>query len=105
MKLVLAIVHHDDADAVADALRNAGIRFTRIPSFGGFLGVPNDTYLMALDEDAVPGALGALGAVSHAREVEVPLVLLERLADWKAQTVAHGGATVLIVDLDRIVRL
>ncbi len=104
-KLLVAIVHHDDAEAVADGLRDARIRFTRIPSFGGFLGEPNETYLMAVADDEVEQALRTLESVSHPREVEVPLVLLDRLADWKAQTVAHGGATVLVVDLDRIVRI
>jgi uncharacterized protein YaaQ len=104
-KLLVAIVHHDDAEAVADGLRQARIRFTRIPSFGGFLGEPNETYLMAVADDEVEHALTTLEGVSHPREVEVPLVLLDRLADWKAQTVAHGGATVLIVDLERIVRI
>ena len=104
-KLLVAIVHHDDAEAVSDALRNARFRFTRIPSFGGFLGEPNETYLMAVSEAEVGRVLETLEAVSHPREVEVPLVLLDRLADWKAQTVAHGGATVLIVDLERIVRI
>jgi hypothetical protein len=43
--------------------------------------------------------------VCHARDVEVPLVLTERLADWQARTVAHGGATILVADLDRIIRI
>ena len=43
--------------------------------------------------------------VCHSRDVEVPLVLLERLADWKARTVTHGGATLLIADLSAIVHI
>ena len=104
-KLLVAIVHADDADAVTDSLRGAGIPFTRIRSLGGFLGEPNETFFLAVEADRVSAALGALEAVSHTREVEVPLVLLERLADWKARTVTHGGATVLIIDLAGIVRI
>jgi uncharacterized protein YaaQ len=104
-KLLIAIIHRDDADAVSDALRAAAIRFTRVPSLGGFLGEPNETYLMAVEAGRVTVALAALDAVAQTREVDVPLVLLERLTDWQAQTVAHGGATVLIVDLAAIVRL
>jgi uncharacterized protein YaaQ len=104
-KLLIAIIHRDDADPVSDALRAAGVRFTRLPSLGGFLGEPNETYLMAVEVGQVPVALHALESVSHTREVEVPLVLLERLTDWQARTVAHGGATVLILDLAGIVRL
>jgi uncharacterized protein YaaQ len=104
-KLLVAIVHHDDADAVSDGLRDAGLRFTRIPSLGGFLGEPNETYLIAVERERVSDALDALAAVSHTREVEVPLVLLERLSEWKARSVSYGGATVLIIDLEGIVRL
>jgi uncharacterized protein YaaQ len=104
-KLLIAIIHRDDADTVSDALRDAGIRFTRLASLGGFLGEPNETYLMAVEAGRVPAALTALEGVAQTREVEVPLVLLERLSDWQAKTVAHGGATVLIVDLAAIVRL
>ena len=104
-KLLVAIVHADDATAAADALRGAGHRFTQLPSVGGFLGEANATFLLATEDDRVEAVLAALAAVCRPREVEVPLVLLERLADWKARTVAHGGATVLVADLERIVRL
>ncbi len=104
-KLLFAIVHGDDAAAAADALRRAGHRFTQLPSLGGLLGEPNATFLLAAEDDRVEAILGTLSEVCRPREVEVPLVLLERLADWKARTVAHGGATVLVVDLERTVRL
>jgi uncharacterized protein YaaQ len=104
-RLLVAIVHHDDADRVSDALREAGLRSTRIPSFGGFLGEPNETYLIAVERERVSVALDALASVSQTRQVDVPLVLLGRLSDWKAKSVSYGGATVLIVDLEGIVRL
>jgi len=104
-KLLIAIVHHDDGPAVGEGLRAAGHRFTTIPTVGGFLGEPNATILLAAEEEAVDGILGVIDAACSTRDVEVPLVLLERLQDWEARTVTHGGATVLIADLDRIVRL
>lgn len=104
-KLLVAVVHADDAAAAADALRRAGHRFTRLPSVGGFLDEANATFFLATDDDRVDAVLACLAEVCRPRQVEVPLVLLERLADWKARTVAHGGATVLVVDLERIVRL
>jgi uncharacterized protein YaaQ len=104
-KLLIAVVHHDDADSVADALRDEGLRFTRVPTVGGFLGEPNATYVLAVEEDQVEEALRTIESGCEARDVEVPLVLLDRLRDWDARTVAHGGATVLIADLERIVRL
>ena len=43
--------------------------------------------------------------VCHARDVDIPLVLTERLADWQARTVSYGSATILVAELDRIIRI
>jgi uncharacterized protein YaaQ len=104
-KLLIAIVHEDDIDAATDALRDHGTRFTRIPTIGGFLGEPNETFLMAVEDDLVDRVLEVLDKACSSREVEVPLVLLERLHEWRARTVAHGGVTVFVADLERIVKL
>jgi uncharacterized protein YaaQ len=104
-KLLVAFVHRDDAGPVAEALREAGHRFTHLPSVGGFLGTENSTLVMGVEDDEEPRIIAIFEQVCHRRELEVPLVLLERLADWKAQTVAHGGATILVADLARIVRI
>ena len=104
-KLLIAILHHDDAEPVADALRRNGHRFTRVPTVGGFLAAPNDTFVLATEDETVDAILSVIETACQPREIEVPLVLLDRLADWQERTVAHGGATVLVADLERIVRL
>ncbi len=104
-KLLVAFVHHDDAEAAAGALRDAGCRFTQLPSVGGFLGTANATFMFGVEDDAEPAIVSIFERVCRGREVEVPLVLMERLADWKAATVVHGGATILVADLDRIIRI
>jgi uncharacterized protein YaaQ len=104
-KLLVAIVHQDDAVPAAEALRRAGHRFTQLPSIGGFLGADNATFIFGVEDDAEAGVLRIFEDVCQRRDVEVPLVLTERLADWKTRTVRHGGATILVADLARIVRL
>ncbi|MGZ9277310.1 MAG: cyclic-di-AMP receptor [Candidatus Limnocylindrales bacterium] len=104
-KLLIAIVHHDDAGPAAEALRAAGHRFTQLPSIGGFLGTDNATFLFGVEDTAEPGIIGIFEHVCHRREIEIPLVLTERLAEWQARTVSHGGATIFVADLDRIVRI
>lgn len=104
-KLIIAIVHEDDATAVTDGLRAAGHRFTQLPSVGGFLGSDNRTFVLGVEDAAERSVIAVFEDACHARDVEVPLVLLERLADWQARTVSHGGATLLIADLARIVRI
>jgi uncharacterized protein YaaQ len=104
-KLLIAIVHHDDAAAVDDALRDAGHRFTRIPTVGGFLGEPNETLVLAVEDERVEDVIADLDHACSPREIEIPLVMLDHLRDWEARTVEHGGATVFVADLERIVRL
>jgi uncharacterized protein YaaQ len=104
-KLLIAIVHRADADVVADGLRAAGHRFTRIPTVGGFLGEENATFLLAVEDATVTEVVEVFEDAAHGRELDVPLVLLDRLADWQARTVSHGGATILVADLEGIIRL
>ena len=104
-KLIIAFVHEDDAAAAGDALRRAGHRFTLLPSVGGFLGSTNMTFVFGVEDAAEPSIIAVFEEVCQVRDVEVPLVLLERLSDWQARTVSHGGATLLISDLSRIVRI
>ena len=104
-KLLVAFVHHDDAQSVADGLRAGGHRFTQMPSVGGFLGTDNATFVLGVEDDLEADVVGLFERVCHGRDVEVPLVLLDRLADWKAQTVSHGGATILVADLARVIRI
>jgi uncharacterized protein YaaQ len=103
-KFVVAIVQDADAEAVTNAFRSADFRFTIIPSRGGFLGNANTTFLMAVEDERVASALEIFERSGSGREVEVPLVLLERLADWNGRTVLYGGATVLVGDLEQLVQ-
>jgi uncharacterized protein YaaQ len=104
-KLLIAFVHRDDSAAVADALRDEGFRFTQVPSLGGFLSEPNSTFLLAIDDHQVDGVTRVLERSATPREVEMPLVLLERLRDWQDRVVSYGGATVLVVSLEEIIRV
>ena len=104
-KLLIAFVHDEDATLAAERLRAEGHRFTLLPSVGGYLGATNATFVFGVEDEVAQEIIGIFEDVCHGREVELPLVLTERLEDWQARTVTHGGATILISDLDRIVRI
>jgi uncharacterized protein YaaQ len=104
-KLLIAVVHPEDAGPLGDALRGAGHRFTQLPSIGGFLGTDNATFVLGVDDAAEAGVIELFEDVCHDRDMEVPLVLTERLADWQARTVSHAGATIFVADLERIIRI
>lgn len=103
-KLVIAVVHHLDADNVISALEERGHRLTRIPSVGGFLGIENSTLLLGVEDEALPSVLETIDEHCSSREIELPLVLVGRLKEQLPGLVRHGGATVFIADLQGIVR-
>lgn len=102
---MVAIVHLSDVEAVSDSLREAGHRFTRVSSVGGFLGTENATFLIGCDKNAVDGVLTAIERGASQREIDIPLVLLGRLKDWQASVVHHGRATVFVLDVERSAQL
>jgi uncharacterized protein YaaQ len=104
-KLVIAIVHEADAEGCLGALNGAGHRATRLRSSGGLLRSENATLLVATAEEAVPAILRILEGSTQARTIELPPVLLGRLGDWREATVHHGGATVLVLPLEGLIRL
>ncbi len=104
-KLLVAFVHPDDVAALAEGLRAAGHRFTHLPSVGGFLGSDNATLVLGIEDEEEAPVVGLFERVCQRREIDVPLVMLDRLRDWQARTVVYGGATILIADLSRIVRI
>jgi uncharacterized protein YaaQ len=104
-KLLIAVVHHLDADRIVSALEDGGHQLTRLVSFGGFLGIENSTLVAGVEDDAVPSVLSIIEQHCASREIELPLVVAGRLKDELPGLVRHGGATVFIADLKEIVRL
>lgn len=103
--LLIAIVQDNDADRVVDALNKAGHRSTRLASVGGFLGARNTTLITAIEEAAEQDVVAIFERECSSREMEVPLVMLDRLKDAFPKVVNHGGATIFTTELRSIVRL
>src|SRR3989475_12291069 len=58
MKLLIAVVHGEDASATMDALNDRGISVTRFASSGGFLQHKNVTLMSGIDDDRIEEVLG-----------------------------------------------
>ena len=101
-KLLIAILHQLDADAVVTALEESGHRLTRIPSIGGFLGIENVTLLLAVDEAKLDEVTAIIERYCSSREIELPLVVQGRLKDELPSLVRHGGATIMVADLETV---
>lgn len=105
-KLLVAIVHQDDAGRLVDALRGAEFRFTEVPSRGGFLRARNVMIFMGLDDEQVPEAMRLIDENCQSRTMSVPVDVLGAMeASWLPTEVTHGGATVFLLPMEEMRRI
>ena len=70
MKLIIAIINHDDAKAVTNALTQNGFSSTKLATTGGFLMAGNVTVLVGVDEEKVQAVIDIIREHSHSRKSE-----------------------------------
>lgn len=105
-KLLIAVVHADDAGRLVDALRSADLRVTEVASRGGFLKARNVMLFMGLEDEHVSTAMRLIDENCQSHTESVPLELLGGMdASWLPTEVTHGGATVMVIPLDEIRRI
>ena len=101
MKMVVAIVHKDDAGGVVDALLRQEYRATRLNSSGGFLRKSNATLLIGVEEGAVDDVIGIIRASARSRtEVAAP-----RSSVPGSRQVDLRAAVVFVINLEGVVRV
>jgi uncharacterized protein YaaQ len=105
-KLLIAVVHSDDAGALVEALRAAGLRVTAVPSRGGFLGARNVMVFTGVEDEQVDLAMGLIDENCHSRTENVPVEMLGGIdTNWLPTEVTHGGATVFVLPVEEIRRI
>jgi uncharacterized protein YaaQ len=105
-KLLVAIVHGDDASKLARTLRVAELRFTEVASRGGFLAARNVMFVLGLEDEQVAQAMRLIEESCETRTVSVPVDSLGGLeASWLPTEVTHGGATVFVLPMDEMRRI
>jgi len=97
MKLIQAIVHNDDSDAVINALLAQGFRATRMGSTGGFLRAGNTTIVSGVEEAQVDEVLNIIKQHVKSR--------LYTPAWPQAEEVEVSGATVFVINVERLERV
>ncbi len=109
MKLVVAIVHSEDAGALVDALLEKEHRATRLQSSGGFLKQSNATVMVGVDDDQVDAVLEVVRAncVSRTQVVNPMPPIMEPGEFFMPYPleVEVGGATVFVLPVERFERL
>ena len=97
MKLVIAVVNHDDANLVTQYLAKSGFSSTKLPTTGGFLMAGNVTILVGVEDEKVEQVISIIHEHSHSRKQIIP-------ASYP-MGMQVGGATVFVVDVERFERL
>ena len=109
MKLVVAIVHNEDASALVDALLEHEYRATRLHSSGGFLKQSNATIIVGVEDEKAEDVLGIVRENCHARtQVINPMPPIMEPGEFFMPyplEVEVGGATVFVVPVERSERL
>ena len=109
MKLVIAVVHADDAAACSDALADAGLVCTRFTTSGGFLQKGNATLFTGVADERVDEVMELLRRHARGRaEYMNPMPPLAEPAEFFVPfpvEVEVGGATVFVLDVERFERL
>ncbi len=106
MKLIYAIVRSDNEDDVVAALNGARYQVTKLASTGGFLRKGNSTLMIATDDDKVDDCIDIIKKECGKRQqitVNMPYVSGTSMNSYSTMPVPVevGGATVMVVDLER----
>ncbi|MGI6577687.1 MAG: cyclic-di-AMP receptor [Eubacteriales bacterium] len=103
MKLLLAIVSHDDAHSVIHALTREGFSVTKLATTGGFLMAGNTTILVGISDEKVDEAIAIIKGTSRSRKQAIPTVTEPGMAIHSTMPVEVniGGATIFVLNIDR----
>jgi uncharacterized protein YaaQ len=101
MKLVLAIVQHQDAPTLVDALTEEGYRVTRLSSQGGFLREGNVTLMLSVADTHVDAVINTVREHCSTRTRYVsPMPPIAESGEFYPPApleVQVGGATIFVL--------
>lgn len=104
MKLVMAIIHDEDAHRLMDVLNENGFSVTKLASTGGFLRSGNTTILIGLENEKVDQVTSIIEKTCKSRKqmiaANTPHVnVTEGYMPYPIE-VTVGGATIFVVDVE-----
>lgn len=104
MKLVVAIIHDEDAHDLILALSEAKFGVTKLASTGGFLRAGNTTILVGVEADQVDLVLEKIKENCKVRkEITTSSAMMSEASGFMTMPieVTVGGATVFILDVSQ----
>lgn len=106
MKLIIAIVHDDDANELLKMLVSKDFGVTKLASTGGFLKSGNTTIFMGTDDARVEEAIHIIENTCKTRKqiTTTASILGENAMVGLPLEISVGGATVFIVDVENYIK-
>jgi len=103
MKLIMAIIHDEDAFQIIDMLSEEGFKVTKLASTGGFLRAGNTTLLCGSDDDRVDELISIIEKKCKSRKQvtsihSAHLSTAENYVPYPVE-VTVGGATIFVLDV------
>lgn len=114
MKMVVAVVRDEYAAALTEQLTHKGFGATKLASTGGFLKAGNTTFLIGVPAAQLDEVLGVIRLTCPTRKgIHGDLTLKEGSLKGAAANPAHslpsevqmGGATIFVLDVERMIKV
>ena len=104
MKLIFAVVHDQDVDALFRALASSGFRATRIASTGGYLRTANATVFIGVEDDEVAHCREIIVKTCQRRVHRLPIDVTD-VDQESISPVQRGGGVVFVMPVARFERI
>ena len=108
MKLVIGIINSDDANDLLAEITKASFQATKLSTSGGFLKMGNVTVLVGVEDEQVDDVVGIFRNCCSRRTQMIPSTphyLGEGFVSTTPVQVTIGGATLFIIDVDKMIKL
>jgi len=109
MKLVLAIIHDEDAFHIMDLLNAKGFSVTKLASTGGFLRAGMTTLICGVNADRIPELVEVIKKKCKSRKQITSVNAMnvnanENFAPYPVE-VTVGGATIFILNVEEFMKV
>ncbi|WP_053954881.1 cyclic-di-AMP receptor [Inediibacterium massiliense] len=105
MKLIIAIIHDEDAPHLVKKLTQEGYRVTKLSSTGGFLRSGNTTILVGVEKEKVSQVIDIIKEKCKSRKemapAPTPIMGNAGIFVGHPVEVQVGGATIFVVDVEQ----
>ena len=108
MKLVIGIINSDDANDLLTEITKASFQATKLSTSGGFLKMGNVTVLVGVEDEKVDEVVEIFRSCCSRRSQMIPTTppyMSEGFVSAAPVQVTIGGATLFIIDVDKMIKL